>query len=51
MPKKYERIRDSLKRRGKSDKEAKRIAAATYNKQRKPGQKPVTNKPHAKRRR
>lgn len=44
MPKKYEKIRDSLKRSGKSDKEAKRIAAATYNKQRKPGQKPVTRK-------
>lgn len=44
MPKKYEEIRDSLKRRGASDTEAKRIAAATYNKQRKPGQRPVTGK-------
>lgn len=33
MPKQYEAIRDSLKKGGKSDKEAKRIAAATYNKQ------------------
>jgi hypothetical protein len=42
MPEKYEKIRDSLEARGKPAKEAKRIAAATYNKQRKPGQKPVT---------
>lgn len=42
MPKQYERIRDSLKKSGKSDKEAKRIAAATFNKNRKLGQKPVT---------
>lgn len=32
MPKEYEAIRDSLRRRGKSMKEAKRIAAMTYNK-------------------
>lgn len=44
MPKKYEEIRDSLKARGASDKKAKQIAAATYNKQRKPGQAPVTGK-------
>jgi hypothetical protein len=31
MPKQYEAIRDSLISRGKSEKEAKRIAAATYN--------------------
>ena len=49
MPKKYERIKASLKKSGKSDKEAKRIAAATYNKQRKKGQKPVTGH-HSKRR-
>jgi hypothetical protein len=42
MPRKYEKMRDSLKSQGKSDREAKRIAAATYNKQRKPGQRPVT---------
>lgn len=42
MPAKYEKIKESLKRQGKSDKTAKRIAAATYNKQRKPGQAPVT---------
>ena len=44
MPKEYEAIRDELIRRGKSEKVAKRIAAATYNKQRKPGEKPVTGK-------
>lgn len=44
MPKKYEKIRDSYKRRGVSDKEAKKRAAMTYNAQRKPGQKPVTRK-------
>ena len=32
MPKEYEKIRDSLERRGKSAKVAKRIAAATWNK-------------------
>lgn len=42
MPKEYEKIRDSLKRSGKPSKEAKRIAAATYNKRRQPGQAPVT---------
>lgn len=44
MPKKYEAIRDSEERRGKSPKVARRIAAATYNKQRKPGQRPVTGR-------
>ena len=48
MPKKYERIRDKLKASGKSDAEAKSIAAATYNKQRKPGQRPVTGKAEKK---
>lgn len=42
MPAKYEAIRDNLEAHGKSAKTAKRIAAATYNKQRKPGQAPVT---------
>lgn len=51
MPEKYEKIRDSLKRKGKSDQAAKRIAAATYNKQRKPGQKPVTRKHTTQKRR
>lgn len=32
MPAQYEAIRDSLKQYGYSEKEAKRIAAATYNK-------------------
>lgn len=43
-PAKYEAIRDNLMAHGKSSKEAKRIAAATYNKQRKPGQAPVTGR-------
>jgi hypothetical protein len=33
MPAQYLAIKASLKKSGKSDKEAKRIAAATYNKQ------------------
>jgi hypothetical protein len=32
MPKQYLAIKRALKKKGKSDKEAKRIAAATYNK-------------------
>ena len=40
MPKMYEAIRDRLISKGKSEKEAKRIAAATYN-TRHPGN-PVT---------
>lgn len=32
MPKEYEAMRNSLLSRGKSSQEAKRIAAATYNK-------------------
>ena len=44
MPAKYEAIRDALLKKGKSEKEAKRIAAATFNKYRKKGQKPVTGK-------
>ncbi len=42
MPKKYEAIRDSLKAKGVPDQKAKSIAAATFNAQRKPGQRPVT---------
>ena len=44
MPAKYEAIRDSLKAQGKPAAQAKSIAAATYNAQRKPGQAPVTGK-------
>ena len=44
MPKQYEDIRDSLVKRGTPLKKAKSIAAATYNKYRKPGQRPVTGK-------
>lgn len=38
MPKRYERIRDSLLAQGRNEKDAKRIAAATYNKTRKSGE-------------
>lgn len=49
MPRQYEAIRDKLKAKGKSEDEAQRIAAATYNKHR--GNKPpVTGKHHGKRR-
>ena len=44
MPAKYEAIRDSLLASGKPAKTAKRIAAATFNKERKPGQAPVTGR-------
>lgn len=44
MPERYEKMRDALMARGKSSPEAKRIAAATYNKRRKPREKPVTGK-------
>lgn len=42
MPKKYDDIKESYEKRGKTEKEAERLAAMTYNSQRKPGQKPVT---------
>lgn len=42
MPKQYEDIRDSYEKRGKSPKEAKKLAAMTYNAHRKPGVPPVT---------
>ena len=45
MPAKYEHIRDSYEAAGKSAKEAKKLAAMTYNAQRKPGTAPVTGKP------
>ena len=52
----YEKMRDAIKKKmlkkgispAKADKEAKRIAAATWNK--KHPKSPVTNKPHKKRR-
>lgn len=47
MPARYEKIRDSLESRGKSPKEAKRIAAATFNKTRKRGEAPVTGRHEA----
>ena len=46
MPKAYEEIRDSYLKRGKSEKEAKKLAAMTYN-SRHPGH-PM--KPHKKKR-
>ena len=54
MPKGYEKMRDALKKKmlqkgltpAKADKEAKRIAAATWNK--KHPKSPVTNKSHKK---
>ena len=42
MPLKYEKIKESELKAGKSKKVAERIAAATYNKERKPGEPPVT---------
>jgi hypothetical protein len=45
MPAQYERIRDSYLKRGKSEKEAKRLAAMTYNSQH-PGNPMI---PHRKR--
>jgi hypothetical protein len=44
MPKKYEQIRNALLKAGKPLAAAKGEAAAIYNKNRKPGQKPVTGK-------
>jgi hypothetical protein len=44
MPAGYEKLRDALIRQGKSDAEAKQLAAAIWNKHHKDN--PVTNKPH-----
>lgn len=44
MPAQYEHIRDSYEAAGKSVKEAKKLAAMTYNAHRKPGVAPVTGK-------
>lgn len=44
MPRQYEHIRDSYEAAGKSVKEAKKLAAMTYNAHRKPGVAPVTGK-------
>ena len=44
MPKKYEHIRDSYIASGKSEAEAKKLAAMTFNAQRGKGEKPVTGK-------
>ena len=44
MPRKYEKIRDKMIRRGKGSRAAKRDAARVYNAGRRPGQKPVTGK-------
>ena len=44
MPAQYERIRDSYIARGKSVSLAKKLAAMTYNANRKPGVAPVTGR-------
>lgn len=44
MPKKYEAIRDKLKKKGVSSKAAKTSAAKIFNATRKRGTKPVTRK-------
>ncbi len=44
MPKRYTGMRDAFKRKGMSDKAAKRKAARIYNATRKRGSKPVTRK-------
>ncbi len=44
MPAMFEAIRASLLREGKAPRTANRIAAIAFNKQRKPGQAPVTGK-------
>jgi len=44
VPAKYEHIRDSYEASGKSPKEAKKLAAMTFNSQRKKGEAPVTGK-------
>lgn len=44
MPAKYEHIRDAYLKAGKSEAEAKKLGAMTYNAQRKPGVRPVTGK-------
>ena len=44
MPAKYEKMRDSFIKEGMMARNAKSKAAAIYNAQRKPGQKPVTGK-------
>lgn len=48
MPKKYEAIRDHMLEKGLPPREAKKRAAMIYNAGRKPGQRPVTNKPHGR---
>ena len=45
MPVQYERIRNSYEAAGEPAKEAKKLAAMTYNAHRKPGTAPVTGKP------
>ncbi len=48
MPKRYEAIRDSLVKSGKGYDEAQRIAAATYNKTKKPGESKLSSKHSAR---
>ena len=49
MPKRYEKIRDSLKKKGVGSKQAKTRAAKIHNATRKAGSKPVTGKHRGKR--
>jgi hypothetical protein len=44
VPKAYENMRDSFKRKGMTDSAAKKKAARIYNANRKPGAKPVGRK-------
>ena len=48
MPAKYEHIRDSYEAAGKSVPLAKKLAAMTYNAQRKKGEAPVTGRMEGK---
>ena len=42
MPAQYERIKESYLKKGKTKKQAEKLAAMTYNAHRKKGTKPVT---------
>lgn len=45
MPARYVKMRDAMIREGKAPKLAKKIAAIKYNKTRKQGEPPLSNKP------
>jgi len=46
MPEKFLRIKESYQKAGKPSKVAAKLAAMTYNSQRKPGEKPVSPNYH-----